>query len=292
MNSVMKHTKKEDAVSPVVGVMLMLVVTIVIAAIVAAFAGGIGTDVSAPTTAIIKLDSYTMSTVNQDKNGNDLVSSFRDGWYDYGVSLYGGPASNYAPYKMVFKNTGGSSLLVNDLKLAITYNGATYITPLNTVTSVKEWNVGDKLTLAVTTDMLKAGTMKYGLSQQSMTNKAAYTFDWKIQDAGNNIIAKGTESNKWTQNVISVTVDESYTTAVAGTIKVSAPSYDNGTTVTIAVADGAGFTLSPTTGTITSGAATIEVTPTLEGSEQKTATITVTVGSVSETASITVNPTP
>ena len=36
--------KKEDAVSPVIGVMLMLVVTIVIAAVVAAFAGGLATE--------------------------------------------------------------------------------------------------------------------------------------------------------------------------------------------------------------------------------------------------------
>jgi FlaG/FlaF family flagellin (archaellin) len=41
-------TLKEDAVSPVVGVMLMLVVTIVIAAIVSAFAGGIPADTAKP----------------------------------------------------------------------------------------------------------------------------------------------------------------------------------------------------------------------------------------------------
>ena len=40
--TVMKKTEqKDDAVSPVVGVMLMLVVTIIIAAVVAAFAGGL-----------------------------------------------------------------------------------------------------------------------------------------------------------------------------------------------------------------------------------------------------------
>ena len=45
--------KKDDAVSPVIGVMLMLVVTIVIAAVVAAFAGGLGSDVEmAPTAAL------------------------------------------------------------------------------------------------------------------------------------------------------------------------------------------------------------------------------------------------
>jgi len=37
------ESKKDDAVSPVVGVMLMLVVTIIIAAIVSAFAGGLAT---------------------------------------------------------------------------------------------------------------------------------------------------------------------------------------------------------------------------------------------------------
>jgi FlaG/FlaF family flagellin (archaellin) len=41
----------EDAVSPVIGVMLMLVVTIIIAAVVSAFSGGLigGTDQKAPT---------------------------------------------------------------------------------------------------------------------------------------------------------------------------------------------------------------------------------------------------
>jgi len=39
-----KHIMIESAVSPVIGVMLMLVVTIIIAAVVSAFAGGIGSD--------------------------------------------------------------------------------------------------------------------------------------------------------------------------------------------------------------------------------------------------------
>ena len=49
-----KHTsKKEDAVSPIVGVMLMLVATIVVAAVVAAFAGGIAGDTEASPNVII-----------------------------------------------------------------------------------------------------------------------------------------------------------------------------------------------------------------------------------------------
>ena len=50
--------KKEDAVSPVIGVMLMLVVTIVIAAVVAAFAGGLGSDVEMAPTAALDITAY------------------------------------------------------------------------------------------------------------------------------------------------------------------------------------------------------------------------------------------
>ena len=55
MNADIILKKKEDAVSPVIGVMLMLVVTIVIAAVVAAFAGGLATETEA--TPIVVLDA-------------------------------------------------------------------------------------------------------------------------------------------------------------------------------------------------------------------------------------------
>ncbi|MDV0441074.1 hypothetical protein McpAg1_02530 [Methanocorpusculaceae archaeon Ag1] len=48
------NTKKDDAVSPVVGVMLMLVVTIIIAAVVSQFAGGLITTQKATPSASIK----------------------------------------------------------------------------------------------------------------------------------------------------------------------------------------------------------------------------------------------
>ena len=58
MNADVILKKKEDAVSPVIGVMLMLVVTIVIAAVVAAFAGGLGSDVEMAPTAALNIDVY------------------------------------------------------------------------------------------------------------------------------------------------------------------------------------------------------------------------------------------
>jgi len=57
-----KHTtKKDNAVSPVVGVMLMLVVTIIIAAVVAAFAGGVVTTTDKAPFAVIKA-TYSQSS--------------------------------------------------------------------------------------------------------------------------------------------------------------------------------------------------------------------------------------
>ena len=68
--------KKEDAVSPVIGVMLMLVVTIVIAAVVAAFATGLGGDVDmAPTVglnAVVYDDGYV---VISSLSGERLIKS-------------------------------------------------------------------------------------------------------------------------------------------------------------------------------------------------------------------------
>ena len=59
--------RKEDAVSPVIGVMLMLVVTIVIAAVVAAFAGGIATDTEPTPSVVLTADAYPAKDANPAK---------------------------------------------------------------------------------------------------------------------------------------------------------------------------------------------------------------------------------
>ena len=69
------NQKKEDAVSPVIGVMLMLIVTIVIAAVVAAFAGGLGSDVElAPLTAL-DIDAYVDGKLEFTSLSGDTLSS-------------------------------------------------------------------------------------------------------------------------------------------------------------------------------------------------------------------------
>lgn len=57
----MIQKKFEDAVSPVIGVMLLLVVTIVIAAVVAVFAGGVGVDVEPMPTTVLEIDGLSDS---------------------------------------------------------------------------------------------------------------------------------------------------------------------------------------------------------------------------------------
>ncbi|HJJ42435.1 MAG TPA: type IV pilin [Methanocorpusculum sp.] len=73
---IQKRTEKENAVSPVVGVMLMLVVTIIIAAVVAAFAGGLAESNSAAPQAAFGGDlTYGSSLVLSHKGGDSIVGS-------------------------------------------------------------------------------------------------------------------------------------------------------------------------------------------------------------------------
>ena len=106
--TVMKKTEqKDDAVSPVVGVMLMLVVTIIIAAVVAAFASGVTADVEkAPNTVLdVKIyenymsGSYSYPSIQIKSIGGepisteDMVIKFSwtgDDGKDYSASYSGG----------------------------------------------------------------------------------------------------------------------------------------------------------------------------------------------------------
>ena len=120
--------KKEDAVSPVIGVMLMLVVTIVIAAVVAAFAGGLGSDVEmAPTAALdidvtsdgkVKIESLSgealitkdITIKVTDTNGNSKGTG--NLYSEDGSTGYTGAA--FAPGTTTFVTLSGSSVAKGD----------------------------------------------------------------------------------------------------------------------------------------------------------------------------------
>lgn len=186
--STMKKNKKDDAVSPVVGVMLMLVVTIIIAAVVAAFASGVATDTNAASNVVIKLDEYDMATVNYTGNF--------PGPYQYSSTAVSGSKENYGVYQMIFQHNGGDKLQVEDLHLVVTYKQSTYTTSFSEVTNQKDWRVGQKLILCLDESKLSSmtGGLLFGLGQQNMM---AYeetdpsTFDWAITDGSGYVISKG-----------------------------------------------------------------------------------------------------
>ena len=92
--------ENERAVSPVVGVMLMLVVTIIVAALVSSFAGGLGdTAEPAPTTA------FEISMRAGNGVGNDAKSN----------------APGPAPECVVLTMLAGETLNSRDLKIITTY---------------------------------------------------------------------------------------------------------------------------------------------------------------------------
>jgi len=88
----MKNNFTEHAVSPVVGVMLMLVVTIIVAALVSSFGTGLTGGVDTASNARVEL---------------------------VGVSSGGGQKGTYEQIGIVFKNAGGGSLDLRNLKLYI-----------------------------------------------------------------------------------------------------------------------------------------------------------------------------
>ncbi|MCZ0861747.1 type IV pilin N-terminal domain-containing protein [Methanocorpusculum vombati] len=69
----MTKTKREDGVSPVVGVMLMLVVTIIIAAMAASFAGGLSANEKVAPQSTFSVD-YTAKITDTDKT-NDIPNN-------------------------------------------------------------------------------------------------------------------------------------------------------------------------------------------------------------------------
>jgi len=123
--------KKEDAVSPVIGVMLMLVVTIVIAAVVAAFAGGLGSDVEMAPTAALDIDVYADGKVKiESLSGEALVTK------DISIKV---------------TDASGNSLGTGKLYEQGTYKQLTFIPGTTSIVTLENENVnaGDYVTVTV-----------------------------------------------------------------------------------------------------------------------------------------------
>ena len=152
------HGKHEDAVSPVIGVILMLVVTIVIAAVIAAFATGTFDDSNPAPTAMLEIR-------NPSDESFDIV------------------------------HTGGDPLLFKDILIAInplsnqdsglikiySYPDSHLTLPGNTLSETSVISAGDMIRVDIS-DAATSGRYP------------AYTpIEWKISDARTTqIIAEGT----------------------------------------------------------------------------------------------------
>ncbi len=135
----MNEKKPEDGVSPVIGVMLMLVVTIIIAAVVSAFATGFATEASSGPNAQLHFSQVVMTPHYQgleyEHMGGDVVDlrnlivrirtgnthgeiNYNSGYsmmtdgagnYLYGLdSSITGPSGNYPRFQKVGHQTRGS----------------------------------------------------------------------------------------------------------------------------------------------------------------------------------------
>lgn len=108
---------KNQAVSPVVGVMLMLVVTIIIAAIVSAFGGGLTSGQSKAPQANIKstfsiTDGMTITNAGGDSLATkDLVFAIRDG-PTFGANLESSTAQNLDMSKMIATTDRGTGSIM------------------------------------------------------------------------------------------------------------------------------------------------------------------------------------
>lgn len=152
----MKITTKEDAVSPVVGVMLMLVVTIIIAAVVTTFAGGLATETQATPNAVIAVDDYVLT-----KYGG----SYDDG---FGNPVY---YTNYDLTDIVISSLSGDTLSTDDLSIVLEKGLASKTYQFGELlTGAKSFGPGDRIELHK--------NKLYGLVDQSVSDGT--TIKWNI----------------------------------------------------------------------------------------------------------------
>lgn len=153
-----QQERKEDAASPVIGVMLMVVVTIVIAAVITVFATGLGGD-STSTTPMALLEAD-----NQQMNGDrlhsfDIVHKGGDKISTENIQVVIEPSGTDSSYGIIQIHTG------NDLKV---YNGETTV------------STGGRFTVTMTTTSDSAKIYSDNLVK------------WTVSDTRTNgVIAKG-----------------------------------------------------------------------------------------------------
>ncbi|MDD1691023.1 MAG: type IV pilin N-terminal domain-containing protein [Methanoregula sp.] len=163
-------TMSSDAVSPVVGVMLMLVVTIIIAAVVSAYSGGLAGAQQKTPQATLKA-TYFYNGCDDSDTTNSLP--------DYSKSDYT-VANGFQ-----FENTGGDPFNLNDLVFTMTF-------PSGTSQSVAATDVVNKTLRALPTGATTGGYFQK-IGNTSKTDTVIATGD-KFRVNADNCYISGTST--------------------------------------------------------------------------------------------------
>ena len=111
---------KEDAVSPVIGVMLMLVVTVVIAAVVVVFSTGLAGSTSTTPSALLDVEYIQLSDLSGKEDQMGIETGFGTGVFDFssyssnflanfGIKHKGGDAIPLKNIMITLEQVGGSA---------------------------------------------------------------------------------------------------------------------------------------------------------------------------------------
>lgn len=101
---------KEDAVSPVIGVMLMLVVTVVIAAVVVVFSTGLAGSTATTPSALLEVEYIQMSDIGE------YMPEFNGVMANFGIKHKGGDPIPLKDIQITIEQRGGTDGVIQIVK--------------------------------------------------------------------------------------------------------------------------------------------------------------------------------
>ena len=191
MTPIMKRTEKDDAVSPVVGVMLMLVVTIIIAAVVAAFASGLIGDTEKTPTAAFDVKIY-----------NGTYDSYGTGLYMMTITQIAGDNLPTKDLQLKFKWTNSTGAILTgsyDGNKFQTFNGTAMSGTKKTLENASLMYVNDVSSGTYFFNKEGITDVGYALSFKNVTMSPGYTLMMTSDQIG----SKDTEGNEQDKTAVS-----------------------------------------------------------------------------------------
>lgn len=189
-----QERRKEDAVSPVIGIMLMLVVTIIIAAVITGFA----TDLSADT-AKTPMALFEVQDVEMVKEGEHVYLN------SFGLKHKGGDAVPLKYLQLTVEQLGGAGQngIINIMtategktrgdRYMVTDQGITFAESKDAYPFTIRGETGNPVNYAATTgDVIEVHPLEKDVMRQTLTIFEGATAKWTLSDTRTNaVIASG-----------------------------------------------------------------------------------------------------